>query len=157
MKSVTCSSCSKSFIPKPGGYNAKYCSGTCKNRAKRSRTKARAPEKLKEARARSYAQTKKHSDRWEAHKKNSRLSMSKPREWLAQYKIGIGCVDCGYNKHFAALQLDHEGPKSISIANARSSVKRLREEIDKGQCKVRCANCHSIRTWERKQKREGKK
>jgi hypothetical protein len=77
--------------------------------------------------------------------------MSKAREWLAKYKLERGCVDCGYREHAAALQLDHEGPKAVEIAEARSSIRRLMAEIEAGQCKVRCANCHSIRTWERKQ------
>lgn len=73
------------------------------------------------------------------------------RAWLADYKVKRGCVDCGYDGHFAALQLDHEGKKSVSIAEARSSIDRLLAEIRNGECVVRCANCHSIKTWERKQ------
>lgn len=61
-----------------------------------------------------------------------------------------GCVDCGYKEHYSALQLDHEGEKSMEIADARSSIARLKREIEAGRCKVRCANCHSIITWKRK-------
>lgn len=74
------------------------------------------------------------------------------RGWLADYKLKIGCVDCGYKEHFAALQLDHEGTKSVSIAKARTSIDRLLAEIESGECKVRCANCHAVKTWERKQR-----
>lgn len=73
------------------------------------------------------------------------------RAWLADYKMERGCVDCGFKEHPAALQLDHEGEKSIEIAAARTSVARLLKEIEDGECVVRCANCHSIKTWERKQ------
>jgi len=74
------------------------------------------------------------------------------RAWLADYKLAHGCADCGYHEHFAALQLDHEGEKSLSIADARTSVERLLEEIRNGECVVRCANCHAVKTWERKQR-----
>lgn len=70
--------------------------------------------------------------------------------WLSEYKMSRGCVDCGYAKHPAALQLDHEGPKSRSIADSRSSIGGLEREIKNGKCVVRCANCHSIKTLERK-------
>lgn len=73
------------------------------------------------------------------------------RAWLADYKVKQGCADCGYNAHFSALQLDHEGKKSVEIALARTSIDRLLAEIRNGECVVRCANCHSIKTWERKQ------
>lgn len=79
------------------------------------------------------------------------------RAWLAAYKLEHGCVDCGYKAHFSALQLDHEGAKSVEISKARTSIARLQAEIEAGQCKVRCANCHSIRTWERKQAAAGDK
>lgn len=69
------------------------------------------------------------------------------RQWLADYKQAAGCIDCGFDLHFSALQIDHTGEKSDSIANCRSSVARLKKEIDKGACVVRCANCHSIKTW----------
>lgn len=74
----------------------------------------------------------------------------KTRAWLAKYKIDRGCVDCGFKAHFAALQLDHCGEKSADIADCRSSVKRLLREIEDGKCEVRCANCHSIKTWREK-------
>lgn len=48
------------------------------------------------------------------------------------------------------LQLDHTGPKSMSIADARSSIRRLKDEIERGKCVVRCANCHAVKTAERR-------
>ena len=70
--------------------------------------------------------------------------------WLAEYKETIGCVDCGYAVHFSALQLDHQGKKTAEISNIRSSKERLLKEIKSGDCVVRCANCHSVRTWANK-------
>lgn len=67
------------------------------------------------------------------------------------YKIKTGCIDCGYNKHPYALDFDHLRDKKYNIGSlARSRVARetLWGEIEK--CEVRCANCHRIKTYERR-------
>lgn len=76
----------------------------------------------------------------------------KVRAWLAAYKLARGCKDCGYNKFACALQLDHEGPKTAAISMLRTSTARILAEIKHGRCVVRCANCHAVKTWERKNK-----
>jgi hypothetical protein len=81
------------------------------------------------------------------HKRSTNTSRSKVTQWLAAYKMERGCMDCAYRKHFSALQLDHTGPKTAEFGAIRSSVKRIQAEIESGQAVVRCANCHSIKTW----------
>lgn len=152
MRSLLCAECGVLFVPKALGYNAKYCSMSCKDKDRYKRRRKNDPEYYVAARRRAFLQTKTHPDRYENHMLSSRRGKKSVRQWLAEYKLKHGCVDCGYKEHSAALQLDHEGPKTAEIANCRSSVKRLLAEIESGQCKVRCANCHSIKTWERKQK-----
>lgn len=67
------------------------------------------------------------------------------KQWVRDYKIAHGCVDCGYCNNPAALHFDHiTGAKSFGIGT-NMSLKRIKEEIQK--CVVRCANCHSERTW----------
>lgn len=60
-----------------------------------------------------------------------------------------GCVECGYNEHFCALDFDHIDPsqKEFTIGTSYTSVslERLYKEIDK--CQVLCANCHRIKTY----------
>lgn len=146
--------CNRDFTPHDRGYNARYCSSFCKRQNQRARMKATSPEAIRVRRARSYRHTKSHPDRLDKHRATGRNYRCAVREWLSAYKMERGCVDCGYKVHPAALQLDHEGTKSVEIADARSSIRRLKAEIEAGQCKVRCANCHSIRTWERKQKQK---
>lgn len=91
--------------------------------------------------------TKADPEKLKLHRERGNANRKATREWLAAYKLERGCKDCGYREYACALQLDHEGVKSAEIANCRTSISRLLEEIEKGQCAVRCANCHSIKTW----------
>jgi TnpA family transposase len=69
------------------------------------------------------------------------------RRWLDNYKVELGCVDCGYRDHHAALHFDHvRGEKTINVCNAKS-IEQARREIVK--CEVRCANCHAVKTFTR--------
>ena len=69
----------------------------------------------------------------------------KIRKWLDNYKISIGCVDCGYNLHPVALEFDHvRGKKLLNVCKAKS-IAQAKSEIAK--CEVRCSNCHAIRTF----------
>jgi len=151
---LLCAQCLAVVQTKLKGHNAKYCSSKCKGAAKREREAKGLADPGKRERHTAYVRARLANDPAfrQAHRVSTAAYRKATREWLAQYKLSIGCIDCGYKGHFAALQLDHEGPKSVEIANARSSIERLKAEIEAGQCKVRCANCHSIKTWERKQK-----
>ncbi len=151
MEKRECIQCNELFEPKPMGYNARYCTDKCKRRNQRARLKVSNPNQLTQSRARSYQKTKDTPEAYQRHLQRCRNGRAATGAWLAEYKLERGCVDCGYNKHSVALQLDHEGTKSVSIADARSSIRRLQAEIELGQCVVRCANCHAIKTQERKQ------
>lgn len=74
---------------------------------------------------------------------------------LKEYKKTLKCIDCGYNKHIEALDFDHLAGKfkniSQMIVNSYSWGKIL-EEISK--CEVRCANCHRVKTHERRNLRD---
>jgi hypothetical protein len=67
------------------------------------------------------------------------------RRWLDAYKLRVGCVDCGYHAHHAALHFDHvRGEKALNVCNAKS-IAQAEREIAK--CEVRCANCHAVKTF----------
>ena len=78
------------------------------------------------------------------------------RKFVDRYKLYVGCVDCGYKENALALQLDHvRGEKIMAVSTLVSratSLEKVKEEIRK--CEVRCANCHSIVTHERRSKNE---
>lgn len=69
------------------------------------------------------------------------------------YKLARGCADCGYHDHPAALDFDHlpGTVKTYAIAEIRNrwtSPEKLATELAK--CEVVCANCHRIRTSNRR-------
>lgn len=74
------------------------------------------------------------------------------RHLLDQLKLKIGCVECGYSEHPAALDWSHRddrGQKSFNIgANIKRSWDDTLTEIAK--CDVLCANCHRVMTFESK-------
>lgn len=72
------------------------------------------------------------------------------REYLQHHKLKVGCIDCGYKKHPAALEFDHipeRGPKEFSLCRARN-LEDAKKEMEK--CEVRCSNCHRVKSLERK-------
>ena len=81
---------------------------------------------------------------------HTRVHKQRRQTLLAEIKLARGCVDCGYNTHPDALDFDHIDPaaKSFTISHASVSLERLMLEVAK--CEVRCANCHRIKTAERR-------
>src|SRR5215467_9540680 len=81
-------------------------------------------------------------------------SAAYPSQWVNDYKVRVGCADCGYNAHPAALDFDHL-PGAVKTRDIRSGQnfgwQALMDEIEK--CEVVCANCHRIRTVERQARR----
>lgn len=62
------------------------------------------------------------------------------------------CADCGKTYPPYVMDFDHvRGEKLFNLGEngATRSLEVLQAEIDK--CDVVCANCHRIRTWERRQ------
>jgi len=61
------------------------------------------------------------------------------------------CTDCGKIFHPCAMDFDHIGDDKVAnIAKmVHFSREKLLEEIAK--CELVCANCHRVRTFERKQ------
>ena len=70
-------------------------------------------------------------------------------EFLLEAKR-VTCADCGEWYPHYVLEFDHLSDKSFTIGReARSkSIETLRKEIAK--CEIVCANCHSVRTYNRR-------
>jgi hypothetical protein len=67
-------------------------------------------------------------------------------------KVARGCADCGWARWARGLDWDHvRGPKVATIAimiGRRDSWQAIEDEMAK--CEVVCANCHRVRTHERR-------
>lgn len=80
------------------------------------------------------------------------LRRGRRQYWLNKYKTSKGCELCGYNTHGVALDFDHlDRSKKLFNPSSRSMTYKLRklfEEIRK--CRILCANCHRIHSFENK-------
>lgn len=73
-------------------------------------------------------------------------------DFINAYKMSRGCADCGWCGHPHALEFDHR-PGEDKVADVtkmriRGTMAQLIAEMKK--CDVVCANCHRIRTAERR-------
>lgn len=104
----------------------------------------------------------KYEDYYKNYRKDNRDRISaKSKEWyikthlewikIIQTMVDLKCRDCGYNKHFAALDFHHVDPreKENTIHSIMKSgcatperVSAMQEELDK--CVVLCASCHRV-------------
>lgn len=119
---------------------AKYCSNLCRSRARPPRVYN------SEARHQQYARRAVDPEdaRWYNAVVNDRARAVKA--WIADYKVGHGCIDCGYSAHPAALDIDHMEGKTANISSLKS-IAAVEVEIARHKCVVRCANCHRIKSW----------
>jgi hypothetical protein len=67
------------------------------------------------------------------------------------YKLQHGCIDCGYKDHAVALHFDHVYGEKVKDISLYHKWELALPEIEK--CVVRCANCHAIKTFEKKEYR----
>ncbi len=76
------------------------------------------------------------------------------REAVNAIKVASGCADCGFDAHPAALEFDHmpgcekhrDVGRMVSIGAGMNSIL-----VEIAKCEVVCANCHAIRTAERRE------
>ncbi len=76
------------------------------------------------------------------------------RKFINEYKKTHPCVDCGFSD-IRVLDFDHKSSEKKFMVLTRMagdcySIERLKKEIKK--CDVRCANCHRIKTSQRRNK-----
>lgn len=75
---------------------------------------------------------------------------TRSEEWKKHIPQKIACSECGYDKHFAALEFHHVDPatKEYGISRLMHSnltperVKLFKKELKK--CIILCSNCHRI-------------
>ena len=79
-----------------------------------------------------------------------RFVRKRRQRWLNKYKLYKGCEICGYNQHHMALDFDHLDRKdklfTVSSTSMSRNLKSLLKEVRK--CRVLCANCHRITSFD---------
>lgn len=72
--------------------------------------------------------------------------------YIQAIKLERGCADCGFRDHPAALDFDHLPGfiKEHKVATLAAGAKRSKIDAELAKCEVVCANCHRIRTAERR-------
>jgi hypothetical protein len=92
-----------------------------------------------------------YSKRKNYYTKASREAYLRNRSFVNRWKKIYGkCVDCG-NEDYRVLDFDHiEDNKLNNVATLVNGhgLKTIKNEIRK--CEIRCANCHRVKTFERK-------
>jgi hypothetical protein len=70
---------------------------------------------------------------------------------MVEYKLSVGCDDCGYREHHAALDFDHRPGESKLFPIMRDGITRSWETLwaEVAKCDVVCSNCHRVRTFDR--------
>lgn len=82
--------------------------------------------------------------------KNTKAKRRELLEWIHKLK-NKPCADCSGSFHPVAMGFDHLRDKSFDVSHMVSgafSKKRILIEIAK--CELVCANCHAIRTFNRR-------
>lgn len=98
-----------------------------------------------------YRDPKKRSKCRECARAQARERSREKAEFLREFKTARGCMDCGYNEHWCALDFDHR-PGEIKLHEPAmlkfcKSWDVIHAELAK--CDVVCSNCHRIRGFNR--------
>lgn len=74
--------------------------------------------------------------------------------YIQNVKLERGCTDCGYAANAVALDFDHlpGTEKLYRIATMAAGLTKAKIDAEIAKCEVVCANCHRIRTHNRRRK-----
>lgn len=76
--------------------------------------------------------------------------LTRRRQRIEAIKLERGCADCGFNAHPECLDFDHvRGEKKFNLAQAQTR-NWADVEMEIAKCDVVCANCHRLRTYQRR-------
>lgn len=93
----------------------------------------------------------------ECARRTMRESYRENVEFLHEYKLERGCVDCGYREHAEALDFDHLPGVEKSFTIGQVGIRKNRDVLlaEIAKCEVVCANCHRVRTKRRGSSKDG--
>jgi len=78
-------------------------------------------------------------------------------KWVEQIKTSQACADRGVVYHPAAMTFDHL-PGTEKVDNVSDLVRRGQKKLAQLEilkCEIVCANCHAIRTYDRRRAKNG--
>ena len=135
-----CVKCGTPFMAKRA--TAKYCSATCRNRARSPRPQPSADQR------RTWRERRLGREGYRERVNATANARARAvKAWISDFKTSSGCIDCGFNAHPVALDIDHMAGKTANISSLKS-IAAVKAEIERHKCVVRCANCHRIKSWE---------
>lgn len=72
--------------------------------------------------------------------------------YIQAVKVQRGCADCGYRENAVALDFDHLPgfQKEHKLASMAAGSTKAKIDAEIAKCDVVCANCHRIRTANRR-------
>jgi hypothetical protein len=75
------------------------------------------------------------------------------RAWIGELKRSQPCTDCGGYFHWVAMAYDHlpGNQKRAEVSNLVASGYRSVLVGELAKCELVCANCHAVRTYQRRQ------
>lgn len=75
-------------------------------------------------------------------------------KWYRALKESLTCTDCGQRVHHAAMTFDHlpGSAKRGDVADLVGSASRQLVLAEIALCEPVCANCHAVRTFERRRR-----
>lgn len=92
-----------------------------------------------------YLQSEEYKAGINGYKRNKRQEV---QGFVRERKLELGCSECGYRKHHAALEWHHtDDNKETNVSFCLSMGAAIRE-MEK--CIVLCSNCHKIHHWNSK-------
>jgi len=90
----------------------------------------------------------------DAYRKKANDLRDSVKRSVSEKKALTPCADCGLFFHPIVMDFDHRGAQkkenNVSALVHSTCTKKVAEEIDK--CDVVCANCHRVRTYNRRHK-----
>lgn len=85
------------------------------------------------------------------HKAHSVAAQKRYNEMIWALKCAP-CTDCGNLYHPAVMEFDHVSERGLKLFNIGGRVRPIKDlNLELSKCDLVCANCHSLREWERRQ------
>jgi hypothetical protein len=86
----------------------------------------------------------------ERQKESVRKRQNQLRDQIHSFKESNPCVDCGNFYPYYVMQFDHLRDKKFAVGIRSASYGSAYFNAEMEKCDIVCANCHAIRTYQRR-------